>query len=388
MISATMRRIGIIAASVLLAGSLLPGNVAAASAGETYKIGGIFSVTGPASFLGDPEKKSMNLAIEQINAAGGVDGHMLEGVIYDTEGDPSKTVMAAGKLINKDQVTAIAGPSRTPTTLAVIPMVERAKLPFISCAAGNKIVEPVKPWVFKTAQSDIQAVAAIYGHIRKSGIEKVGIITVANAFGESGKEQLLSQAAGFGITVVRSESFGAKDTDMTAQLTKILQEEPGAIVCWGTNPGPAVVAKNVEQLGIDIPLYQSHGVASPKFIELAGEAAEGILLPTGKILVAGLLPDDDPQKQVLLDYIRAYEAKYDETVSGFGGYAYDAVYLLAKAMAGTGGDRAKIRENLENIKGHVGISGVFNFSRTDHNGLDPSAFVMVRIKDGRWELVE
>ncbi|MBS3732254.1 MAG: ABC transporter substrate-binding protein [Desulfobacterales bacterium] len=377
------------AAAVLLAGALIftPG-VFAESHQKAYKIGGIFSVTGPASFLGDPEKKSMELAIEEINAAGGVDGRMLEPVIYDTEGDPSKTVMAVGKLINKDRVTAIIGPSRTPTTLAVTPMVKRAEIPFISCAAGNKIVEPVKPWVFKTAQSDTQAVASIYEHIQQRDIQKVGIITVANSFGESGKEQLLAQAGDFGITVVSSQSFGASDTDMTAQLTKIRQEKPGAIICWGTNPGPAVVAKNAKQLGIEIPLYQSHGVASPKFIELAGDAAEGIFLPTGKILVADLLADNDPQKQVLADYINAYESKYNETVSGFGGYAYDAVHLLARAMEGTNGDKAEIRKNLETLKNYVGISGVFNFSKTDHNGLDPSAFVMVKIKDGKWQLLE
>ncbi|MFW6284400.1 MAG: ABC transporter substrate-binding protein [Desulfosalsimonas sp.] len=380
----------VLLAAALLSTVVLAGSpaVCAESGKNPIKIGGIFSVTGPASFLGDPEKKSMELAIEEINALGGVNGRMLEAVIYDTEGDPSKAVSAAGKLINKDRVTAIAGPSLTPTTLAVVPMINRAQLPFISCAAGNKIVEPIKPWVFKTAQSDIQAVSAIYKHIAQRGIEKVGIITVANAFGESGREQLIEQAEDFGITVVRKESYGAGDTDMTSQLTKLRKKQPGAIICWGTNPGPAVVAKNVEQLGIEIPLYQSHGVASPKFIELAGDSAEGILLPTGKILVADLLPDDDPQKQVLTNYIESYENKYDETVSGFGGYAYDAVYLLARAMEGAGEDKEKIRENLENIKDHVGISGVFSFSKTDHNGLDPSAFVMVRITDGKWQLVK
>ncbi len=355
---------------------------------KIYKIGGIFSVTGPASFLGDPEKKSMEMAVEQINKNGGIDGHMIEAVIYDTEGDPSKTVMSVSKLINKDKVIAIIGPSRTPTTLAVIPKVQQSQIPFISCAAGNKIVEPVKPWVFKTAQSDILAVASIYQHIKNRGLKTIGIISVENAYGQSGKEQLLAQAPKFGLQVVRSETFGGKDSDMTAQLTKIRKENPDAIVCWGTNPGPAVVAKNLKQLEMDIQLYQSHGVASPKFIELAGNAAEDTLLPTGKILVADLLAESDPQKQVLTEYVTAYENKYDTAVSGFGGYAYDAMYLLAKALDGTGGDRAQIRKNLENIKGHAGVSGVFNFSPSDHNGLDPDAFVMVRIKNGTWELIK
>jgi len=367
---------------------ILAGSAFNAAAEKVYKIGGIFSVTGPASFLGDPEKKSMEMAVEQINQNGGINGHKLEAVIYDTEGDPSKTVMSVSKLINKDEVIAIIGPSRTPTTLAVIPMVKRAQLPLISCAAGNKIVEPVKPWVFKTAQSDILAVASIYQHMKAQGYKTVGIITVENAFGESGKEQLLDQAPEYGLQMVRSETFGGKDSDMTAQLTKIRKEKPDAIVCWGTNPGPAVVAKNFQQLDIDIPLYQSHGVASPKFIELAGSAAEDILLPTGKILVADLLPDSDPQKDVLTQYINAYENQYKGSVSGFGGYAYDAVHLLAKALDGADGDQEQIRRNLENIKDHVGISGVFNFSQSDHNGLDPDAFVMVRIQGGAWKLVK
>ncbi len=355
---------------------------------ETYKIGGIFSVTGPASFLGDPEKKSMEMMIDQINDAGGIDGHLLEGVIYDTEGDPQRSVNNVTKLINKDNVIAIVGPSRTPTTLAVIPFAERVQIPLISCAAGITIVDPVKKWVFKTAQNDALAVCSVYQHMKDNGIKKIGIITVTNAFGESGKNQLKQHAGDFGIEIVEEESFGAKDTDMTPQLTKIRKVQPDAIVCWGTNPGPAVVAKNIKQLEINMPLYQSHGVASPKFIELAGEAAEGIYLPTGKILVADLLPDTDPQKKILMEYQKNFEETYGQSVSGFGGYAYDAMMMLERALPGTNGDLKKLRDNIENIKGLVGISGTFNFTPEDHNGLAPDAFVMVKIENGTWKLVE
>ena len=360
----------------------------AESVKEPYKIGGIFAVTGPASFLGDPEKKSMEMVVEQINASGGIDGHLLEAVIYDTEADPSKAVMSVNKLINRDNVIAIIGPSTTPATLAVMPVVQRAKIPFISCAAGNKIVQPIDPWIFKTAQSDIQAVATIYNDLKARNVQKIAIISVDNAFGESGKEQLLVQAADFGLTITKSETFGAKDTDMTAQLTKIRQDALEAIVCWGTNPGPAVLAKNIQQLGLEIPLYQSHGVASPKFIELAGAAAEGIMLPTGKILVADLIPDSDPQKEVLAAYINDYEKKFNSAVSGFGGYAYDGMKILAAALKGSDGDKEKIRQAIENTQNHVGVSGIFNFSETDHNGLSPDAFVMVKIQDGKWELLK
>jgi len=355
---------------------------------EPYKIGGIFAITGPSSFLGDPEKKSMEMIIDELNAKGGIDGHPLQAVIYDTEGDPTKTVLATNKLISNDKVLAIVGPSLTPTTLAIVPLVEKEKIPLISCAAGIKITDPIKPWVFKTAQSDLLAVAAIYQHMQKQNIKKVGIITVETAFGESGKEQLEAQAAKFGIELVQKETFGAKDTDMTAQLTKIRSAQPQAIICWGTNPGPAVIAKNVQQMNIKIPLYQSHGVASPKFVELAGDAAEGILLPTGKILVAQQLPDKDPQKAVLLNYIEQFEKRFQMPVSGFGGYAYDAIRMLAAALPGTDGNKEKLRDNLEQLKGLVGISGVFNFSPTDHNGLGPDAFVMVKIEKGGWKLLE
>ena len=358
-----------------------------ALAEEVYKIGGIFSVTGRASFLGDPEKKSMEMMIDALNAAGGVDGRKLEAVIYDTEGDPTKAVMGISKLLNKDNVLAIIGPSTTPTTLAVMPFAEKAGTPLISCAAGNKITMPVNPWVFKTAQSDILAVRTIYEHMKTKGIKKIGILTVANAFGESGREQLEAQAGDFGLTIVQADKFGGNDTDMTAQLTKIKSAGPDAIVCWGTNPGPAVVNKNAEQLGLGIPIYQSHGVASPKFIELAGKSAEGTLLPTGKILIYELLPDTDPQKAVLAGYAKNYTDTFKQPVSGFGGYAYDAVNILAQALKGTNGDKEKLRKNLESLTGHAGVSGVFNFSPEEHNGLGADAFVMVQIKNGTWELV-
>lgn len=354
---------------------------------EPYKVGGVFSVTGAQSFLGDPEKKSMEMLVEAINAKGGIDGHPLEAVIYDDEGDPTKAVLAANKLISKDNVIAVIGPSLTPTTLAIAPILEQAKVPLISCAAGIKITDPVKPYVFKTAQSDVLAVAAIYKHLQKQNTKKIGIITVANAFGESGKEQLLAQASTFKFEIVQAESFDAKDSDMTAQLTKIRKAQPDVVICWGTNPGPAVVAKNMQQLGMTTPLYQSHGVASAKFIELAGDAAEGIILPTGKIMVASLLPENDVHRPILLQYSKDFNDRFKMPASGFGGYAFDALGILAKALAGTNGDRDKIRDNIEKLTGYVGISGTFNFSPKDHNGLGEDAFVMVRIQKGTWALL-
>ena len=374
----------VVFAVLLLAGGCAQKDTAKAP----IKIGGLFSITGPNSFLGEPERNSMQLLAEQINAKGGINGRPLELVIYDDEGDEAKAVLNASKLIEKDQVLAIVGPSLTGTTMAVIPIVEKAQVPLISCAAGVKITTPVKKWVFKTPQTDVMAVAKLYEFMKRQGIRKIAVLSVSNAYGDSGREQLLEQASGAGLQVVADEKFGASDADMTPQLTKLRGLNPEAIVCWGTNPGPAVVAKNMQQLGLKIPLYQSHGIASKKFIELAGPAADGIVLPTGKILVAKSLPDNDPQKPVLLKYIADYEAKYKSAVSGFGGYAWEGLDMIILALQKAGADRAKLRDEIEKVNGYVGISGIFRLSPQDHNGLSKDeAFVMVRIINGDWQIL-
>ncbi|OAQ21225.1 ABC transporter substrate-binding protein [Thermosulfurimonas dismutans] len=360
-----------------------------ALAKEPYRIGALFSVTGPTSFIGDPEKKTLEMLVDEINKAGGINGHPLKLYLYDTQGDETLTVKKFVRLVVQDKVLAVIGPSRTGTSLAVAPLAERYRVPLISCAAGIKIVEPVKPYVFKTAQSDRLAVKKIYAYCVRQGIKKVAILTVSNGFGQSGRQELKRLAPQYGIEIVADELFGPKDVDMKPQLIKIRKTEAQAIICWGTNPGPAIVAKNMRELGMKQKLFMSHGVASKRFIELAGEAAEGIILPAGKLIVANELPDSDPQKALLLSYIERYKARYGKAPSSFGGHAYDAFLLLKEALIKAGADKAKIREALENIKGLKGIHGVFNMTPQDHNGLsEKEAFVLVEIRGGDFHLLK
>jgi branched-chain amino acid transport system substrate-binding protein len=359
-----------------------------AFAAAPIKIGALFSITGPPSFLGEPERNTAQMVVDEINKAGGVKGHKLELVVYDTQGDATKAVQAATRLIKEDKVAAIIGPSTTGETMAVIPIVEKAHIPLISCAAGVKITEPVKKWVFKTAQNDALAVGRIYEHLKKNHISKVAILTVSDGFGASGREQLVGQAKHYGIQIITNETYGPKDTDMTAQVTKIRGSQAQALICWGTNPGPAVVARNVKQLGLAIPLYMSHGVSSKKFIELAGEAAEGITLPSGRVLVAGLLQNSDPQKKALLTFVKAYQKRYKTQGDHFGGHAWDAVMLLKGAIERGGETAATIREQLEATQAFSGIGGIFNFSAHDHAGLTKEAFVLVQIKKKNWILAK
>lgn len=358
-----------------------------AFAAPTIRIGGLFAITGPASFLGEPERNTLEMLVKETNAKGGVNGSKIELFVYDTQGDATKAVQLATKLIKNDKVVAIIGPSTTGESLAVIPIVERERIPLISCAAGIKITEPVKKWVFKTPANDYVAAEKIFNFAAKKGQKKIALMTVSDSYGSSGREQLKTLAVKKGISIVADEVFSPKDTDMTPQLTKIRGAKPDAIICWGTNPGPAVVTRNLQQLGIRIPLYQSHGVASKKFIELAGaSAAEGVTLPAGKLAVYTILPNSDPQVKLLREYDQAYRRAFNVEASTFGGYAYDGYRMVVEAIKKSGATPEKIRAGIENTKKMVGVSGIFTMSPTDHNGLDLSAFEMVRVSKGDWVL--
>lgn len=354
----------------------------------TVKIGALFSVTGPPSFLGEPERNTAKMVVDEINAKGGIKGKKIELIVYDTQGDATKAVQAANRLIKEDKVAAIIGPSTTGESMAVIPVAEKERIPLISCAAGSKITDPVKSWVFKTAQNDGLAVAKIYEYLNKKKITKIALLTVSDGFGSSGREQLKANAGKYGIQVVVDDTYGPKDTDMTSQLTKIRGSQAQAIICWGTNPGPAVIAKNVKQLGIKLPLFMSHGVSSKKFIELAGDAAEGIILPSGRVIVSDVLPASDKQKKNLMAFVKDYLNHYKSEGDHFGGHAWDAVMLLKGAIEKGGDSPASIRDQLEKTKNFAGIGGIFNYSAGDHAGLTKDAFVLVEIKNRDWALVK
>ena len=368
---------------------LLLCSASAALAAAPIKIGALFSVTGPASFLGEPEKNTLELLVKETNAKGGINGSKIELVIYDTGGDATKAVQLANKLIKNDKVVAIVGPSTTGESMAVIPIAEKEQIPLVSCAAGIKITDPVKKWVFKTPANDHVAAEKILIQAEKLKQKNIAIITVSDSFGSSGREQLKLMAAKRGFKIVADEVYSPKDTDMTPQLTKIKAAKPDAIICWGTNPGPAIITRNVQQLGIKTQLYQSHGVASKKYIELATpQAAEGIMLPAGKLAVFDLLKSSDPQAKLLKDYNTGYKKAYGVEASTFGGYAYDGFQLIAAAIRKGATTAAQIRDGIEKNGRMVGVSGIYKMTPADHNGLDLGAFEMVRIVKGDWVIVK
>lgn len=382
----TLLRRGVIAAGALLA--IAP--AFAQRAPEPIRIGAVLSVTGPASFLGDPEDKTLRLYVNRINQAGGVNGRPLQLIIYDDAGDANRARTFATRLVEDDRVVAMVGGTTTGTTLAMRPVFEDARIPFISLAGGIEIIDPVQPFTFKTPHTDRMACEKIFADIRARGLTRVGMISGTDGFGQSMRGQCVRVAGAAGITIVAEESYGPRDSDMTPQLTR-LRNAAGieAVVNPGFGQGPAIVTRGYHQLGIRLPLYQSHGVASREFINLATPAAaEGVRLPAAALLIAEQLPASDPQRQVVLDYKAAFEREFNQPVSTFGGHAYDGLMILVEAMRRANStDGTRLRDAIRATRGFVGTGGIVNMSATDHMGLDLSAFRMVEIRNGDWVLL-
>jgi len=357
---------------------------------EPIRVGAFLSVTGPAAFLGDPEQKTLELYVEKINAAGGVLGRRLQLVAYDSAGDAEKARAYVKRLIEQDKVDVLVGGSTTGETMAAVPLAEAAGVPFISLAGAVVIIEPVKKWIFKTPHTDRMACEKIFLDMRARGATKAALISGAGGFDNSMRAECLKVAEKHGVQIVADERYGAGDTDMTAQLTKI-KGTPGvqAVLNCGFGQGPAIVTKNYRQLGITTPFYQSHGVASKQYVKLSGDAAEGVRLPAAALLVAETLPAKDAQKKVVVDYKREYEKRFNQEVSTFGGHAYDGLMLAVEAMRRAGSaDKAKVRDALEATRGYMGTAGVVNMSAQDHMGLDLTAFRMLEVRKGDWQLVD
>ena len=369
------------AAAMMLSASLAQAQI---------KIGAVLSVTGGASFLGDPEKKTLEIYVAELNAKGGVAGKKIDVVIYDDASDPNQARTFATRLIEQDKVDALLAGSTTASTMAIIPLAEEAQIPLINFAGAVAAVSPVKKWNFKTPHTDLMACEKVFEDMKKRNFTKIAMISGADAFGKSMHDQCMTVNKKYGIEVLHEETYQPRDNDMTAQLTNI-KGKAGvqAVLNTGFGQGPAIVTRNYKQLGIAAPLYQSHGVGTKQFIELATPAAaEGVRLPAAALLVAEKLPDSDPQKKVVVDYKKTYEAKTGQPVSTFGGHMYDGLMILVEAMNRAGGaDKAKVRDEIEKTKNFMGTGGVVTMSPTDHLGLDLSAFRMLEIKNGDWTVV-
>jgi branched-chain amino acid transport system substrate-binding protein len=370
-----------------IAAALLTAN----SAFADIKIGAVLSATGPASFLGDPEKKTIEMYVADINAKGGINGQQIKLFLYDDGGDPNQARTFAIRAIEEDKVDALLAGSTTATTMPLIALAEENQIPLINFAGAVQAVSPVKKWNFKTPHTDLMACEKIFEDLKKRNLTKVALISGADAFGKSMRDQCMTVTGKYGVEVLHEETYQPRDSDMTPQLTNI-KSKAGvqAVINPGFGQGPAIVTRNYKQLGISVPLYHGHGVATKQFIELATPAAaEGARLPAAALLVADKLPDSDPQKKVVVSYKQTYESKTGQPVSTFGGHMYDGLMILAGAFErAKSTDKAKVRDEIEKTKGFIGTGGMVNMSPTDHLGLDLTAFRMLEIRNGDWTLAQ
>jgi len=363
--------------------------IAPAFAAETIKVGAILAITGPASFLGAPEARTLEMMVEEINAKGGIKGKKVELIIKDSGASPEKALSFAKQLIEEDKVLAIIGPSTSGETMKIKNLAEEGKTILLSCAAAEVIVNPVAKYVFKTPQKDSYAVIKIFEQMKKMKLSKVGVLSSNTGFGKAGKDQIEKLAPEHGIQIVANEVYDKAATDLTAEVTKVKASGAEAIINWSIEPAQSIVIKNARQIGFKGQIFQSHGFGNIKYVEAAGPAAEGVIFPAGRLLVAEVLPKNDPQKAVLMKYKNDYELKcHGEECSTFGGHAYDAMLILIKAIEKANStDKEAVRSAVEGLKGVVGTAGIFNFSPEDHNGLDMTSFVMLTVKKGKFALL-
>ena len=374
--------LGVIVAAVAV---FVAGPVALAQ--ETYKIGAVFSVTGPASYFGEDERNTLQLLQDAMNAKGGINGKKIEVVIYDDASDPTKAVTALRRLHEEDKVLAVIGGSISGNSLAMIPFSEKAGVPQLVPAASGKISSPVKKWVFQFCNTDVQSIGRILQFLQGRGIKDIAMLNDSTGYGVSGKEELERQAPGKGFRVVAYETFGPNDSDMTAQLARIKAAGAKAVLVWNGTPASAIVAKNFKQIGLEALQIQSTAFVSPRLISLAGAAAEGIILTGYKLPIVSQVPDSDPQKKIIAEYLEAYTKRFGKEPNPFGGLAHDAFTAVTKIIGTAGGDREKIRAGLEGLKNHMGANGIYNTSPADHNGYAVESLQMLVVDKGTFKLV-
>jgi branched-chain amino acid transport system substrate-binding protein len=364
------------------------------------RIGSVVAMTGPASALGLPEKNALELLQEQLAKDTSLP-FTVKFITYDDGSDPTKAVNNVRKLITEDRAHVVICCTTTPTSMAILETVAQAKVPNISLALGQSVIEPVKDrhWIFKTPSTDQLQVTGLVEDMVKRGFKKVAFLGLEDSFGEGGWIAMQSVAKAKGVEIVASERFSRTDTNFTPQALKVRQSNPSAVYIHAIPPSAALVHQALKRVGYTGPIYHSGGSANNAFLSIGKQDVEGALLGTTPVLVYKDLPDSNPLKPVITKFAALYEKRFNvPKVDIFPGQSWDAGNITLKAAeeavkAGAKLDdldasRAALRDKIENVKNFVGVGGIFNYSATDHLGLDHRSTFIAVVKNGEFRLYE
>lgn len=358
------------------------------------KIGVVVSATGPAASIGIPQKNTIALLPKLIG------GKKVEYIVLDDASDATTAVKDTRKLITEDNVDAIIGSSTTPNSLAMIDIVAEAQTPMLSIAAAEKIISPMdakRSWIFKMPQNDALMAQALAERMVQDKVHSVGFIGFSDSYGDGWYAEFAKQAALHQIQISTREGFARADTSVTGQVLKLMASHPDAVLIAGAGTPAVLPQKTLKERGYKGRIYQTHGVANSDFLRVGGKDVEGTIFPSGPILLAAQLPDSNPAKKAGLEYTKAYDAVYGaNSVNAFGAHAWDAGLVLQsaipvalkKAQPGTPEFRKALREALENVSNLTVSHGIINMTKTDHNGMDERARVMVMIEGGHWVMAQ
>jgi branched-chain amino acid transport system substrate-binding protein len=363
-----------------------------ARAADPIRIGTILSVSGPAAFLGQDMKDGVQLAVDEINDAGGITGRKIEWIFYDAQSQTQQAIAEARRLLSNDGVEIIVGGGNmSGIALAIAPMAEAAKMPFVSTEGASAIVNPVaeRRFVFKSTVDDYLVLQRAADYFDTKGLKKIALLADTSGFGQGATEQFKIVAKERNLDAIL-ESFGPGDTDLVPQLSRIRDAGADVVICWTVTPAGVVSLKQAQQLGLDekLALVHSYGFVTGKYMELAGSAAARLLLLSQKFVVGDQLPDSDPVKPKIAALTDAFKRRFNRTPNQFVAQTYDAIYLAKMALASGGSDREKVREALEGIRDYRCASGIFSFSPERHSGLAKSNIVLVNWANGRFNLAD
>ena len=382
---------------ILCAGfGLLAGPVYAQKA--PYLIGCVVELTGRQSNLGIAAKRGLEIAIDAINSAGGVNGRQLKAVYYDGESEASKGVIHTKRLIEVEKATVLAGYISSGTAMASIQTVEAEKTVMISSAPIDKLWIPTKKWIFNVVPRQREAsIPMLIENLQQRGAKKIAYLYIDTAYGQIGRETFDWAAKEMKITPALVEKYAPGTTDVGPQITHVKVAGADGLLVTGNVPDTALVIKTARDLGFTQPIVSDYAIVSPEFIELGGRYAEGIVTTSLKALVAPDLAAGDPQKKVAMELYGKYTKLYGP-FSLYAGHTWDSAYMIAGALKNIdpGLDPAKpadlvkireqLRDNLEKTKGFVGQNGIFNYTPDNHNGLGPKCYVPVVVEKGKWRL--